>query len=133
MPLRLHRRWWARCRSSALPSPTVLRVALHPLPAARRYAAGAIDLLVPLAAAADWDHSVDMHPKALAAWMHVMLAQAQQCFYEKACVDQMKPAVVAKLAAQVATSFESAVASLRHKDLKEKVDKWPVLLEGATL
>ena len=148
------------------------------------------------------DHSSDsttsdLHPKAIAAWRNLMLAQAQQCFYLKvchtpwrphslsghgscghivragagftpwaaaacgasirrrhgspieashshrglsptaapdwgaqACLDQVKPSVVAKLAAQVAASFEEAAASLRHKDMKPEIDKWPAILDA---
>ena len=39
---------------------------------------------------------------ALEVWKTIMLAQAQQCFFEKAASDQLKPGVVARLAAQVA-------------------------------
>ena len=81
-----------------------------------QYAAGAIDLLTPLANSASWAEAAgDLHPKAVLAWRHVFLAQvrgvcarvtsthhsisrhlshhlhlqAQQCFYEKACSDQV--------------------------------------------
>ena len=42
----------------------------------------------------------------------------------------MKPGVVAKLAAQVAASFDTAAAALRHRDLHEKTDTWPAMLDG---
>jgi len=43
-----------------------------------------------------------------------MLAQAQRCFFERASSDQMKPAVVAKLAMQTAKYYEHAAAMLRE-------------------
>ena len=60
-------------------SPTGLRAACQ----AFQQAAGAIDALAAVASGDAWAGAVDVHPKALAAWSHVMLAQAQQCFYEK--------------------------------------------------
>lgn len=67
-------------------------------------AAGALEALAALVpiTAADADMTYDLHPKAVGAWKSIMLAQAQQCFYEKAVLDQVKPSVVAKLSAQVA-------------------------------
>ena len=55
----------------------------------------------------------DLHPRSVSGWRSLMLAQAQLCFYDKACADSMKPSVVAKLAAQVAVQCEEAEASLK--------------------
>ena len=56
--------------------------------------------------------TLDVHAKATAAWRSLMLAQAQQCYYEKAHKDKMKAAVVSKLAAQVAIMFGEAASAL---------------------
>ena len=129
-------------------SPTGLRAACQ----AFQRAAGALGLLLPLLAESGGGSAAgssssgtttsdtatnaaaataDLHPKAVSAWRHLMLAQAQQCFYEKAVADAMKPQVVAKLAAQVSSSFEQAGAALKQvKDGKDKFGCWPALLES---
>ena len=62
-----------------------------------------------------------------------MLAQAQQCFFEKAASDKLKPGVVARLAAQVAAFYASAstglsaYASLKWRAQADKT--WAHLLE----
>ena len=70
---------------------------------------------------------------ALEVWKTIMLAQAQQCFFEKAASDQLKPGVVARLAAQVAAFYARASTELRaYASLKGRpqADKtWAQLLE----
>eukprot|EP00164_Ancoracysta_twista_P001324 GFYU01001728.1.p1 GENE.GFYU01001728.1~~GFYU01001728.1.p1 ORF type:complete len:736 (-),score=202.72 GFYU01001728.1:100-2307(-) len=51
------------------------------------------------------------------------LAQAQQCFFEKAVVDNMKPKVVSKLAAQTAEFYRQAGKACDHPDVRLNVDK----------
>eukprot|EP00966_Prymnesium_polylepis_P141210 3261135-Prymnesium_polylepis.1 len=95
-------------------------------------AAGAIEQLQALLAEA-WHQApaftTDTHAKATAAWRSLMLAQAQQCYYEKARKDKMKAAVVSKLAAQVAQMCGEAASGLKSKELKGHFDKWSVSLE----
>ena len=70
---------------------------------------------------------------ALEVWKTIMLAQAQQCFFEKAASDKLKPGVVARLAAQVAAFYASAstglnaYASLKGRPQADKT--WAQLLE----
>ena len=102
-------------------------------------AAGALEALAALLPLGD-EHergaevTTDLHPRAVRAWRDLMLAQAQQCFYLKAVLDQVKPSVVAKLAAQVSTFYEEATASLQHAELRQKLTTWVATFEGqATL
>ena len=48
---------------------------------------------LPTAAASRSGPTADLSAEALGAWRHMMLAQAQQCFYEKAAREKIKPAV----------------------------------------
>jgi len=93
-------------------------------------AAGALEALHALAIELPAPPTLDLHPKAILAWRTLMLAQAQQCYYEKARRDQMKAAVVSKLAAGVRAMSGEAAAMLRAKELKGHFDKWAVLLEA---
>ena len=107
-------------------TPTGLRAACQ----AFQHAAGALEALTPLSTAnLSWG-AADVHPQALRGWTSLMLAQAQQCFYEKAVADSMKQAVVAKLAAQVGASLGAALSHLKHRDVRDKFDKWPSVVEG---
>ena len=96
-------------------TPAGLRAACQ----AFQYAAGALDLLAALpgggggggeegaagaAAPPAPPGTADLHPRSVAGWRSMMLAQAQQCFYQKACADRLKPSVVAKLAQQARPS-----------------------------
>ena len=96
-------------------------------------AAGALEQLASLLAKApSLPLSTDLAPAAVGGWRLQMLAQAQQCFYEKAVLDQMKPAVVSKIAAQVGTLCAEAAASVRARELKgafEKPNVWPATFE----
>ena len=88
-------------------------------------AAGALALLKGLEISDDV--TGDLGEDAIEVWQTLMLAQAQQCFFEKAAKDKLKPGVVARLAAQVATLYGTAADGLREAKLH--TDKsWPQLL-----
>ncbi|CAG8477414.1 9472_t:CDS:10, partial [Racocetra persica] len=50
----------------------------------------------------------DMSSAALNVLMNIMLAQAQECFWQKAVYEKLKDGNVAKLASQVSTYYETA-------------------------
>lgn len=88
-------------------------------------AAGALTMLKDLEVSDEM--TGDMGGEAIEVWQNLMLAQAQQCFFEKAVTDKLKPSVVAKLAAQVAKLYRAAADGLRNARLV--ADKaWPALL-----
>eukprot|EP01116_Phalansterium_solitarium_P014787 TRINITY_DN3260_c3_g2_i1.p1 TRINITY_DN3260_c3_g2~~TRINITY_DN3260_c3_g2_i1.p1 ORF type:complete len:766 (-),score=162.48 TRINITY_DN3260_c3_g2_i1:621-2918(-) len=96
-------------------------------------AAGVLDMLrellerQPVAASAA---SADLSAECLSLLGHVMLAQAQQCYVIKAANDSLKPAIVAKLAAQHAAFWQLATNSLhQHQSLASLLPKtWPAQL-----
>lgn len=55
--------------------------------------------------------------------LHLMLAQAQECFYEKAVKDNMKASIIAKLAAQVADYYEFTLTSSNSPTLSSVIPK----------
>ena len=63
-------------------------------------AAGALALLQRIELSEEVGITDDMGGDALEVWKTIMLAQAQQCFFEKAANDKLKPGVVARLAKQ---------------------------------
>lgn len=94
-------------------------------------AAGAFDALSAVLGGAAWGAPTpDLHPKAAEGWKHLMLAQAQLCFYQKAVDGGMKPAVVAKLAAQVAASCSTCSSCLQHRDLGGHLESWALLVDA---
>ena len=111
-------------------TPTGLRAACQ----AFQFAAGAFDALSALGlAAGSAACTPDMHGRAIAGWRAIMLAQAQQCFYEKACTDAVRPSIVAKLVSQAAVWLEEAAEALRHKELKGVGDKWARTADGQAI
>src|SRR3989338_3352339 len=60
----------------------------------------------------------DFYAAHLEMLVRIMLAQAQECFYEKASKDDLSPAVVSKLAAQVAEFYSQAGALLEQEPLR---------------
>ena len=58
---------------------------------------------------------VDMSLELLGALKELMLAQAQRAFYEKAALEGLKDAVVAKLAAAAADGFVSALREINKR------------------
>ncbi|KAG0254085.1 pH-response regulator protein palA/rim20 [Actinomortierella ambigua] len=61
--------------------------------------------------------TVDISTAACTVFMHLMLAQAQECFWQKAVIDQMKDGVISRLAAQVADYYESAHEGATHSSM----------------
>lgn len=74
---------------------------------------------------------IDTTPDALNLLSQLMLAQAQECFYEKAVKGGMKPSIVSKLAAQVGAFYESSLKLMQADPLKGYVGKkWPPYAEA---
>jgi len=65
----------------------------------------------------------DFSPEFLNMAIHLMLAQAQECFYEKAVKDNMKASIIAKLAAQVADYYEFTLTLVTNSALSSIVPK----------
>eukprot|EP01097_Dermamoeba_algensis_P006110 TRINITY_DN3854_c0_g1_i1.p1 TRINITY_DN3854_c0_g1~~TRINITY_DN3854_c0_g1_i1.p1 ORF type:complete len:877 (+),score=270.26 TRINITY_DN3854_c0_g1_i1:258-2633(+) len=64
----------------------------------------------------------DMNLEVLAFIKSLMLAQAQECFYEKAAKDNMKPTLLSKIAAQVSEYYFQA-EGLFNTTVKNATDK----------
>ncbi|SPO29573.1 related to RIM20 - protein involved in proteolytic activation of Rim101p [Ustilago trichophora] len=58
--------------------------------------------------------SIDLNPRLLSCIRDLMLAQAQECFWQKAVVDRLKDATIAKLAEKVAEHYASALAAVNE-------------------
>eukprot|EP01117_Protostelium_nocturnum_P017320 TRINITY_DN7038_c0_g1_i1.p1 TRINITY_DN7038_c0_g1~~TRINITY_DN7038_c0_g1_i1.p1 ORF type:complete len:805 (+),score=310.62 TRINITY_DN7038_c0_g1_i1:178-2592(+) len=52
--------------------------------------------------------SVDLSLDSISMFIQLMLAQAQECFYDKAVKDNMSPSIVSKLAIQTADFYDAA-------------------------
>ncbi|KAF9973737.1 pH-response regulator protein palA/rim20 [Actinomortierella ambigua] len=61
--------------------------------------------------------TADISTVACTVFMQLMLAQAQECFWQKAVIDQMKDGVISRLAAQVAEYYESANEGATHSSM----------------
>ena len=68
------------------------------------------------------DPTPDLHPDTLGALSALVVAQAQDCFYRKAVNDKMKPAIVAKVAAQCSDLYGAALKLMQLQSLR---DLWP--------
>eukprot|EP00002_Diphylleia_rotans_P015452 TRINITY_DN2998_c0_g3_i1.p1 TRINITY_DN2998_c0_g3~~TRINITY_DN2998_c0_g3_i1.p1 ORF type:complete len:758 (-),score=157.62 TRINITY_DN2998_c0_g3_i1:169-2442(-) len=66
--------------------------------------------------------TTDLLPSTLDCFINIMLAQAQECFYEKAFMDKMKDSILAKLAMGVKASYQAALLIMEPK-LREYFDK----------
>ncbi|KAK1266648.1 hypothetical protein QJS04_geneDACA015364 [Acorus gramineus] len=78
--------------------------------------------------------TVDISPEAASMLERLMLAQAQECFFEKAVSDAKPPALCSKIARQVALYYEEAHLSLNAPPLNQHFDRtWisHVLLKSA--
>ncbi|KAF9114815.1 pH-response regulator protein palA/rim20 [Mortierella sp. AM989] len=80
-----------------------------------QYAAGAFqhlrDTIIPELRIAP---TIDISAAALTVYIHLMLAQAQECFWQKGALDQMRDGSVAKLAAKVAEYYDTANEGATH-------------------
>mmetsp|Transcript_22620 Transcript_22620/g.37299 ORF Transcript_22620/g.37299 Transcript_22620/m.37299 type:complete len:811 (-) Transcript_22620:609-3041(-) len=65
----------------------------------------------------------DLSAECLGCIVNVMLAQAQACFCEKAIKDNMKSAIVAKLAAHAAEYYDLALRSVSFPSLASHFEK----------
>lgn len=65
----------------------------------------------------------DFSPDFITLCINLMLAQAQECFYEKAVKDNMKPTLISKLAAQVADFYELTLNSFNNQYISSTVPK----------
>lgn len=58
--------------------------------------------------------SADLSPRMLSCVRDLMLAQAQECFWQKAVMDRMKDATIAKLAEKVSEYYASALQAINE-------------------
>lgn len=73
---------------------------------------------------------VDLTTDSLNALSNLMLAQAQECFFEKALKGNMQPTILTKLAAQTAEYYDTVYSLFNLPSLKPNIDKtWPVLTQ----
>ncbi|KAK5577567.1 hypothetical protein RB653_002510 [Dictyostelium firmibasis] len=71
--------------------------------------------------------SADFSSDSLQALTTLMLAQAQECIYEKAAMDNLSDSILSKLAAQVAEYFDTFNQFLNSNSLKPIVDRnWSI-------
>ncbi|KAI7827435.1 BRO1-like domain-containing protein [Gamsiella multidivaricata] len=61
--------------------------------------------------------TVDISSAALTVYVQLMLAQAQECFWQKGALDQIKDGLVAKLAAMVADYYDAASEGATHSSV----------------
>ncbi|GJJ71973.1 programmed cell death 6-interacting protein [Entomortierella parvispora] len=61
--------------------------------------------------------TVDISTAALTVYIQLMLAQAQECFWQKGALDQIKDGIIAKLAAKVADYYEAANEGATHSSM----------------
>lgn len=74
--------------------------------------------------------SVDMSRDSIRALTDLSLAQAQECFIEKAVMEKKKPALIAKLAAHAAHGYSATMDGLSNEDIKTQFDKqWLELIK----
>lgn len=57
---------------------------------------------------------LDISSTSLRALVSLMLAQAQECIWQKAMMEHMKPGTIARLALKVAEYYESALTEHKH-------------------
>eukprot|EP00112_Aurelia_sp_Birch-Aquarium-sp1_P025588 Seg858.7 transcript_id=Seg858.7/GoldUCD/mRNA.D3Y31 product="Programmed cell death 6-interacting protein" protein_id=Seg858.7/GoldUCD/D3Y31 len=75
--------------------------------------------------------TADLSVDCLSALSAIMVAQAQDCFYQKASADKMKDAIVAKVAAQTADYYQDAYRLATSPMVKSMWDKeWIPILSG---
>ena len=72
------------------------------------------------------DCTSDLYPDTLSVLISIMLAQAQEVFYNKAVKDRMKDLTVSKIAAQCSDYYADAMKAVQNealKDLKHVTEK----------
>ncbi|KAF9964276.1 pH-response regulator protein palA/rim20 [Mortierella alpina] len=61
--------------------------------------------------------TVDISTAALTVFIQLMLAQAQECFWQKGALDQIKDGLISKLAGKVADYYEAANEGATHSSM----------------
>ncbi|KAK3837389.1 MAG: BRO1-like domain-containing protein [Linnemannia gamsii] len=61
--------------------------------------------------------TVDISTVALTVFVQLMLAQAQECFWQKGALDQIKDGLISKLAGKVADYYEAASEGATHSSM----------------
>ncbi|KAG0080018.1 pH-response regulator protein palA/rim20 [Linnemannia elongata] len=61
--------------------------------------------------------TVDISTAALTVYVQLMLAQAQECFWQKGALDQIKDGLISKLAGKVADYYEAALEGATHSSM----------------
>ncbi|KAF9181542.1 pH-response regulator protein palA/rim20 [Haplosporangium sp. Z 767] len=61
--------------------------------------------------------TIDISTAALTVYIQLMLAQAQECFWQKGALDQIKDGLISKLAAKVADYYEAAYEGATHSSM----------------
>ncbi|KAF9913213.1 pH-response regulator protein palA/rim20 [Lobosporangium transversale] len=61
--------------------------------------------------------TVDISTASLTVYIQLMLAQAQECFWQKGALDQIKDGLIAKLAAKVADYYTAANEGATHSSV----------------
>lgn len=77
-------------------------------------AAGAYSLLERYLTTVHFLKPEDLQPEYLNCLQKVMLAQAQECIWQRAVLDQMKDKLIAQLSEQVSAFYEDAIKSLER-------------------
>ncbi|KAJ8035530.1 Programmed cell death 6-interacting protein [Holothuria leucospilota] len=73
----------------------------------------------------------DMHPDTLAALAALMLAQSQECFFDKTRQDKMKDAIIAKVASANSDLYAEALKLLQVPHVRDNVNKeWIPIVAG---
>ncbi|KAF9396360.1 pH-response regulator protein palA/rim20 [Podila verticillata] len=61
--------------------------------------------------------TVDISAAALTVFIQLMLAQAQECFWQKGALDQIKDGLISKLAGKVADYYDAAFEGATHSTM----------------
>jgi len=78
---------------------------------------------VALKVAAAGSPTTDLTPDCLGLLERLMLAEAQECFFERASADRKSPKVCAKLAAQVGTFYDEVASAMARNALAAHFEK----------
>lgn len=76
------------------------------------------------------DCTFDLYPETLTVLSSIMLAQAQEIFYQKSIKDKMRDLIVSKLAAQCSDYYADAMKSIQSDQLKDLQKVWLHVLAG---
>lgn len=76
------------------------------------------------------DCTSDLYPDTLSVLISIMLAQAQEVFYQKAVKDKMKDLTISKIAAQCSDYYADAMKAIQNDSLKDMQRMWLAQLAG---